>query len=235
MLFAPRAWGLVISILVVDDTRLYREGLAHTLAQELDFGPVETATDLMETRLRLQDKQQIPDVILFHVAQGEQMDLLRALTSTVEHSKVVAMGVSENEDEILACAEAGAAGYITRGESLVDLIQTVHSVARGETRCSPRIAASLLKRVAQLASERDTKSFGADLTPREREIAALIDQGLSNKEIASRLSIAVRTVKNHVHHILEKLNVHRRGEATARLRASWLVPSRAMRTSAVRS
>ncbi len=83
--------------------------------------------------------------------------------------------------------------------------------------CTPRIAALLLRRVAEAAAPR---SSGLErLTPRETEIVDLIEQGLSNKQIARRLSIELATVKNHVHNILEKLEVARRGEAVARVRA----------------
>jgi DNA-binding NarL/FixJ family response regulator len=92
-------------------------------------------------------------------------------------------------------------------------------VTRGEFLCSPGTAATLLRRVAALAAERHTADNGARLTPREQQVVRLIDEGLSNKEIARRLSIEVRTVKNHVHSILEKLQVRRRGEAAARMRA----------------
>ncbi len=83
--------------------------------------------------------------------------------------------------------------------------------------CSPRITASLLRRVGALAAELRGPSPNASLTAREVEVAELLDQGLSNKEIGQRLNIAVPTVKNHVHSILEKLHVHRRAEAAARL------------------
>jgi DNA-binding NarL/FixJ family response regulator len=84
--------------------------------------------------------------------------------------------------------------------------------------CSPRLAATLLRRVAVLAADRAQPRVEARLTARELEIVELIDEGLSNKEIASRLCIEVPTVKNHVHNILEKLDVRGRAEAAARVR-----------------
>jgi DNA-binding NarL/FixJ family response regulator len=105
-----------------------------------------------------------------------------------------------------------------RDGSLDDLVAIVQSVARGETLCSPRVAAILFKQVAVLASERQSRILSVHLTTREREIVDLIDRGLSNKQISHQLSVEVRTVKTHVHNILEKLQVHRRGEAAAWVR-----------------
>jgi two-component system, NarL family, nitrate/nitrite response regulator NarL len=114
-------------------------------------------------------------------------------------------------------AEEGTAGYVPRDAGLADLEACVHSVARGEALYTPRMAAALLRRIAALAAERRPQPPRAKLTLREREIAALMREGLSNKEIASVLSIEASTVKNHVHNILAKLDVHRRAEAAARL------------------
>jgi DNA-binding NarL/FixJ family response regulator len=106
------------------------------------------------------------------------------------------------------------------------LVATLESATRGEALFSPRMAASLLRRVAALAATQPSPSAQVRLTPRERDIMRLLDEGLSNKEIAQRLGIEVATVKNHVHNILEKLQVHRRGEA-----AAWSRVTQARRTS----
>ena len=116
---------------------------------------------------------------------------------------------------------ADAASHVVKKAPDVVLLDTSlpDSVARGEMLCSPRLAATLLRRVATLA--RGTRRLGpVQLTPRELEIVELIDEGLSNKAIATRLSIELATVKNHVHNILEKLEVSSRAAAAARVRAS---------------
>jgi len=105
-----------------------------------------------------------------------------------------------------------------------DLVNTIHSVARGELLCSPRIAATLFRALHAQGSRPDGDRLALTLTAREREIAPLIDRGLSNKEIAAQLRIEVATVKNHVHNLLEKLQVASRGEAAARLRAGVGAP-----------
>lgn len=203
----------VIRILIVDNTRIYREGLAQILEREPEIDVVATAANLEETLSHLDEQR--PEVLLFHMTESESIPLLSGLAETTPSLRMVALGVSETEDEIIACAEAGVAGYVPRDGSLHDLVATINGVARGEVRYSPRIVAPLLRRVATLAAERQPRTTLVHLTPREREIGQLIGTGLSNKEIARHLSIEVRTVKNHVHNILEKGHVHRRGEAAA--------------------
>ena len=117
-------------------------------------------------------------------------------------------------------------GYVSREDSLDDLVAVVESVGRGELLCSPRVAASLLRRVASRAGTRWDSAPTHHLTAREAQIGQLIQEGLSNKEIASRLGIEVTTAKNHVHNLLEKLQVHRRAEAVARLRRRATYPAR---------
>jgi DNA-binding NarL/FixJ family response regulator len=111
---------------------------------------------------------------------------------------------------------------VLRDGTVDDLVATIESASRGELRCSAKIAAALLRRVADLATERDISKTNARLTRREQENACLVEEGLSNKEIAARLFIEVATVKNHVHNILEKLQVRTRGEAAAAVRRRGL-------------
>jgi DNA-binding NarL/FixJ family response regulator len=208
----------VTRVLIVAHIRLYREGLAEMLQAEERIDVVGTAAGADEAvdALRRED----PDVVLLDMAIPDNVWLVRALVAAVPGTKVVALAVPDVEREVLACAEAGVAGYVTREGSVEDLVAAVESVARGEMLCSPRMAATLLQRVATLALERSPAGIEARLTGRELQILDLIDQGLSNKEIARRLTIELSTVKNHVHNILEKLNVTRRGEAAARARAA---------------
>jgi len=142
----------------------------------------------------------------------------REIVASTPGTRVVTLGITDDDPEVLPLAEAGVAGYVTTEASADEIVLVVESVARGEMPCSPRLAATLLQRVATLAQEQRTPSALATLTSREREIVGLIGDGLSNKEIASGLCIEVATVKNHVHNILEKLNVTRRADAAALVR-----------------
>ena len=123
----------------------------------------------------------------------------------------------ESEQDVVACAEAGVAGYVTRDASIDDLVATIDSVVRGEALLSPTVGATLLRGVAAPAVG-DRHDIGERLTAREWEVLDLVGEGLSNKQIAKRLEIETPTVKNHVHNILEKLDAHSRTEAAARAR-----------------
>jgi two-component system, NarL family, nitrate/nitrite response regulator NarL len=205
-----------IRVFIVADIRLYREGLAQILAEEQRFRLVGSAAHQEESLARLVDSE--AEIVLLDMATTGSLELVRVIAGTAPDVKVVALGVAETEDDIVSCAEAGIAGYVPREGSGEDLLWTIEHVARGEAPCSPRIAATLLRRVAALAAERRPASRGASLTPRQRQIIGLIGQGLSNREIAQRLCIELSTVKNHVHSALEKLGTHRRAEAVALLR-----------------
>jgi DNA-binding NarL/FixJ family response regulator len=124
---------------------------------------------------------------------------------------------------MIACAEAGVSGLLTANASLTDLVASIHGAGEGELHCSPKLAGALLRRVTALASGRPLNGAASALTTRELEVVRLIDRGLSNKQIALELEIELSTVKHHVHHILEKLEVARRGEAVARLRQQGLL------------
>lgn len=206
----------MIKLLIVADIRLYREGLAGVLDRQDQFRVAGTAADAEGAFTELRGGQ--PDVVLVDMAMPDGLETARAIIDLAPAVKVVALSVAETERDVLACAEAGMAGYVPRQGSLADLIAALECAARGEALCSPRVAAGLLRRVAALAATQPKGLAQAHLTAREREILQLLDGGLANKEIAQRLGIEVATVKNHVHNILEKLQVHRRGEAAARAR-----------------
>lgn len=204
----------MIRVFILAEIRLYREGLAHVLRHRVNvIGTGAAWEDAAPTLVALQ-----PDIVLVDMATPRSFDAVREIVTSEPPVKVVALGVPNAEAELLACAEAGVSGYVTRDDSLETMVAAIESVARGELLCTPRMAAVLFERVSVLTtSARPADAFR--LTPREREIAELIDVGLSNKAIAQHLCIELPTVKNHVHNILEKLQVHRRGDAAARLRA----------------
>jgi DNA-binding NarL/FixJ family response regulator len=161
------------------------------------------------------------DVMLFDLGVDPGLVGLRRL-SCYDGLQVLALGVVEREDMVIACAEAGIAGYVTPVSSIAELVHTIRCAARGEFSCPPRIAAGLLRRLAAIAPLAAPVDL-PHLTVREREIVRLIEHGLSNKEIGKRLGIQVATVKNHVHSILEKLGVARRADAVATLRSHYML------------
>jgi two-component system, NarL family, nitrate/nitrite response regulator NarL len=207
--------GRTITVVIVVDVCLYREGLARSLAQSPGISVLGTAADVGAAQEMIRALQ--PEVVLLDLATDQEGVLVRRIAEIAPLAKIVALGIREVEQEVLECARAGMAGYVPRDGSMAELVGSIEGAARGELRCSPRIAASLFHRVARLADEQERGS-APPLTPREHEILRLIDQGLSNKQIAHRLRIEVATVKNHVHNLLAKLHTSRRGLAAARVR-----------------
>lgn len=158
-----------------------------------------------------------PDIILLDVGGDDRGGAITSLIEALPAAKVIACAVPETEDDVIPCVEAGAAACLAHETPFTELVATIEHVVSGESLASPRVTAMLLQRLATLSTER-ANGHEEQLTLREREIVALIDEGLSNKEIAERLYIELPTVKNHVHNILEKLHVRRRYEAAARMR-----------------
>jgi DNA-binding NarL/FixJ family response regulator len=157
-----------------------------------------------------------PRIILLNTATRDSAALLRRALHINPGAQVIAMGMSEDdESEIVACAEAGVAGYHLRAESLEDLLLLIRRVAAGEPSCSPRVSAILLRRLSTLAAQRQRGTEELVLTAREAQILRMLESGQSNREIAEQLCIAVHTVKNHVHSLLTKLGVSSRAQAAA--------------------
>jgi DNA-binding NarL/FixJ family response regulator len=158
-----------------------------------------------------------PDVLLLDVAARDSLTIPRRAQQILPDVRVVAFAVADVDQNVLACAEAGISGYVTQEGSSEDLVAAILSALRGELACSPRIAGLLFSRMAALCNRQPRGFADAPLTPREREIAAMVARSMRNKEIARYLRLGPSTVKNHVHNILQKLNIHRRADV-ARLR-----------------
>jgi DNA-binding NarL/FixJ family response regulator len=157
-----------------------------------------------------------PSVVLLNIATRDNAMLLEASLELSPNVRVIVLDVSEDdESEIVACAEAGVAGYHMRTDSLEDLLVLIRKVAAGESSCPPRVSAILLRRLSALASQRQPSARELALTGREIQILRMLELGRSNRDIAAQLAIAVHTVKNHVHSLLTKLGVSTRAEAAA--------------------
>jgi two-component system nitrate/nitrite response regulator NarL len=205
-----------VRVIVLADVRLYREGLTRLLGEQPGLTIVGAAPVTQESLTRL--GADAPDVILLEAATACETGAVRDLARLAPDAKVVAYGVVDEERQALRCAEAGVAAFVTGEATGEQLVAAILGVGRGEFSCSPRISALLIERVRTLAQGAAPATPHTRLTPRERAIASLVAEGLSNKEIAARLGIELCTVKNHVHHILEKLQVTRRTQAAARVR-----------------
>jgi two-component system, NarL family, nitrate/nitrite response regulator NarL len=209
----------VIRIALIGDVRLNREGVAALLSRD---GRVEVTTAAALTE-GVPEGAPAVDVIVVHTVEHADPEAIHDVVDGAG-APVVALGAPDQDEDVIAFAELGILGFVEREAELDELVACIECAARGEASFPPRIATTLLRRVSSVASRRGAAQ-PSSLTARERQIVALIAEGLSNKEIGTRLFIEVATVKNHVHNILEKLQVHRRGEAAARLRATR-VPSR---------
>ncbi|PYP00658.1 MAG: hypothetical protein DMD57_16035 [Gemmatimonadetes bacterium] len=210
----------MIRALIAGRTRVHREALAVALSQARGVRVLGTASHREEILARLVEAP--PDIVLVDFATPEAATIVAEIRRRTPSVKVVAITLGETEAEVIQLAEAGVAGYVLPDGSLDDLIIAVESAVRGELYCPPRVAFTLLRRVGAIAlgsvtasKEQAALSPVHELTGREREILQLVDQGMSNKQIARHLGIEVATAKNHVHNILQKLHVHRRIDASS--------------------
>jgi two-component system nitrate/nitrite response regulator NarL len=201
-----------IRLFILGAVRLHRDGLALQLAGvgNLEVVGAGGLSDAVRT-LRATPA----DIALLDTSQLEIPKVVESLRQVLRRMRVVAMGVREVESEVLACAAAGVDGYVRTDASVEEVVTVVESVMRGELVVSPKVAASLYHSVAALGTDDDVA-----LTSRELQVVELMSHGLSNKEISNSLSIETCTAKNHVQNIMQKLGVHRRGQAVAKLRRS---------------
>jgi DNA-binding NarL/FixJ family response regulator len=206
----------LVRVLLFTDVRLYRELLAAALAEHDGIELAGSAPcDVAAMAVGMFE----PGVVVVDTASVSVPDGLHALAAALPEAKIVAVGVADDDEAVVALLEAGAAGYVTAEQPLPDLVAAIEAAAQGVLRCPPRLSAALARRMAALAAGRLRETNGNGLTPRQHEIATLIAEGLSNKQIARRLSIEHATVKNHVHSILVKLGVSRRDQVGTRLHA----------------
>ena len=162
-----------------------------------------------------------PDAIVLDLPATQMLPFVRSIRKQLPDLVIIAANCGDTEHDLLPLFEAGISGFVPTEASDTDVLQTIRTALDGEVNCPPRIVAALIRRVQKPDPPSDARrrTPTPHLTPRQAQIVRLIDQGLSNKEIALRLGIGVSTVKNHVHGILCRLAVHRRGEAVLKLGA----------------
>jgi len=199
-------------VIIASDVLLYREGLAASLVRDgrLDVAAAASGAEAFAAAVRL-----APGAVLVDATTERGLALARRFHAACPSIRLIGFGISGGGADVIACAEAGLAAFVDRDGTIDALVAAVLGALRGELACSPRIAAMMCDRLASLAGAKPETA--EPLTRREREVAALIAEGLSNKEIAIDLRIGPATVKNHVHNILDKLNVRRRAAIATRL------------------
>ena len=201
-----------ITVLIAVAVRLYRDGLTAALTREDRMHVVASAGTPVEIQAAVRHFH--PDVIVLDVSLEHARSLMAALRAASSTSRILAFAVREDVNTIVDYAEAGAEGFFTANGSAAELVEAIERTAAGELMCSPRIAAQLLRRATHHQERRLTLSpENRILTGRQQQVLSLLKEGRSNKEIATVLNIAEATAKNHVHQVLQKLQVATRARA----------------------
>jgi DNA-binding NarL/FixJ family response regulator len=200
-------------LLIVSEVRLLREGIAKVIEGQSSLWVAGLCGNLSEALAKIGERPWV--TVLLDASFPNGLDAVRAIHAIDPAAFVVVFAVSETEENIVAWAKAGAVGYIPTTAALRELAGFIESIIRGEQICSAGIASRLMRRLGSdpaLGDDRNSSRPMFSLTAREHEIIHMIAEGLSNKEIARRLHIELSTTKSHVHNLLGKLGLQRRGQ-----------------------
>src|SRR5262245_25986931 len=201
-----------IRVAIIDDHPLFREGVAHTI-QRSGILQVVAEGATAEDAIRIA-KTELPDIVLLDVNMpGGGVEAARAISNVCPVVKIIMLTVSESEEHVHQAMEAGVRGYVLKGTSGLELINTLRAVARGEYYVTPRLAARILALSKRSPKATDPEDSFPDLTRREEQILDHVARGLTNKEIAKDLQISEKTVKHYMTNIMQKLQVRNRVEA----------------------
>lgn len=211
----------VLRLIVVEDNRLMREGLRAMLDEQSGFRVIAS---LGTGDLILKGKKIQGDIVLLDVGLRSQSSLKLVLAIRAKHPelKIIVMDLAPTQSTLMEYVSAGVSGFVLKDATFANLMHTIREVASGEKVLPPPLTSSLFSQIADIATRRGRGNpfKSVKMTSREREVIDLIAEGLSNKEIAARLHLAVDTVKSHVHNILEKLALHTRLEIATYRHAS---------------
>jgi DNA-binding NarL/FixJ family response regulator len=213
-----------VAISIVSDSRLLSDGLFTLLATRIALHPVAHYHTSAPTDKPLPNPN--GHIVLIDGSAGRQMAQrwTRYWRACTPPAHVLVLEMVNDVDLIVDCIEAGVGGYVLQGESVDEVVQAITEVQQGLAKCSPEVTGRLCARLMAAHQIISDLSFSeSPLTPRELEVLHYIDQNLSNQEIAALLVIEVRTVKHHVHNILEKLQLNNRREAARHaVKQGWL-------------
>lgn len=219
---ADPTMATTISLVLIDDNRLLREGIAALISQQPGFRVLAAAADVDEAMSKIREAQ--PDVVLvdFGLVDHDSLGLTATVHSEVPRARIIVMGLLAIQEDVADYVRAGASGFIMKDASFDDFFATIRRVANGAQVLPPALTTSLFAQIIRNEVVKDKIKVRNDvrLTSREREVVDLLSEGLSNRQIAERLNIAIHTVKSHVHNVLEKLALHSRLEVVAFSHAS---------------
>jgi len=207
----------LISVVLIDDNRLLREGLAVLIRKQPGFLVLAASADIDDALQTVRDAK--PTVVLldFSLENHDSLRVTGTVHQEVPEAKVIVMGLLAAQEDVADFVTAGASGFIMKDASFDTFLSTIRAVAEGHQVLPRELTSSLFTQIAALAIRKGKLRMleAVGLTERERQVIDLIGEGLSNKEIAARLHIAVHTVKSHVHNVLEKLALRTRLEVAA--------------------
>ena len=211
-----------IALVLIDDNRLLREGIVEMVRAQPGFKVLAASADATEALKKVREAK--PDVVLidFGLEDHDSLTLTATVHAEVPEAKVIVMGLLPLQEDVAHYVRAGASGFIMKDATFDEFFATIRAVAGGAQVLPTQLTNSLFSQIVRNAAVKDAARVidSVRLTSREKQVIDLLGEGLSNKEIAGRLHIAVHTVKSHVHNVLEKLALHSRLEVAAFSHAS---------------
>jgi DNA-binding NarL/FixJ family response regulator len=197
-----------VTVLLVDDHAVVRQGLQALIECEADMEVVGEAADGRQAVTLA--RQVCPEVVLMDVSMPvlNGVEATRQILKNLPDTKVLALTSYGDEDSVSQMTQAGAMGYVTKQTAANDLLRAIREVRRGNAFYSPAIAKRLRDQAQSAAARGNSAKKSGELTLRESQVLQLIAEGFSNKEIASELKISVKTVEKHRQSVMNKLNIH---------------------------
>jgi len=199
-----------ISVVIADVHKLFRDGIKKLLEPETDIAVIGEAEEGIQT-LEVVRKES-PDILMFDVSLPglDSLQMVRELNSLQCGVRYVAISACDEEEPLYALSSEGVRAFVLKASGKMELMSAIRSASRGQAYVDPKVAGKLLSSFYKRKEENDQLE---DLTPREKEILYWLSQGLSNTEISRRMVLSEKTVKNHVSHVLKKLDLRDRTQA----------------------